>query len=302
MRVVLVGLGNQGKKRQRVAGDDLVATVDPFQGDATYRHIEQVPLQIFDAALVCTPDKDKVATLKYLLSNNKHVLVEKPLITANEAELNELRDIASERRIACYTAYNHRFEPHIARMNRLIRDGILGDIYSARFYYGNGSAKDVKNSPWRDTGMGVLADLGSHLLDLVAFFWGQREDKFEKWSFNRFENRALDHVIFGASQTPVVELEATLLSWRNSFRVDVYGETGSAHIDCLCKWGPSCFTSRKRILPSGKPDEETLIIEHTDLTWEHEYRHFMELCQSGINYLDKDIWINRILYSMVEAE
>lgn len=294
-----MGLGNQGKKRRSVAGDEVVATVDPFQEDADYRHIDQVPLELYDAALVCTPEKDKITILKYLLANSKHVLVEKPLIASNEADLSDLKEMASERRIACYTAYNHRFEPHLARMKRLVCEGALGEIYLAKFFYGNGSARNVRNSPWRDEGMGVLADLGSHLLDLVAFFWGHRDGKFEKWSFNRFENRAFDHVAFGSGQAPVIELEATLLSWRNSFRVDIYGDAGSAHVDCLCKWGPSRFTSRKRVMPSGKPDEETLIIENADPTWDCEYRYFKKLCRDGSNLLDNDIWINRILHSLV---
>ena len=34
MRVVIVGLGVQGRKRAKVAGRDLVATVDPVVSDA----------------------------------------------------------------------------------------------------------------------------------------------------------------------------------------------------------------------------------------------------------------------------
>ena len=43
MRVIVVGLGVQGKKRQAVAGDEVVATVDPVHPEATYQKIEDVP-------------------------------------------------------------------------------------------------------------------------------------------------------------------------------------------------------------------------------------------------------------------
>ena len=36
----------------------------------------------------------------------------------------------------------------------------------------------------------------------------------------------------------------TLLSWRNHFTCDIFAENGSAHIESLCKWGPSTFTLR----------------------------------------------------------
>ena len=78
MGVVIVGLGNQGRKRQRIAGNDVTATVDPVNEDAQYRRVEDVPLESYDRALVCTPDSDKIGILRYLLTNGKHVLVEKP--------------------------------------------------------------------------------------------------------------------------------------------------------------------------------------------------------------------------------
>ena len=85
MKVVVVGLGIQGRKRLAVAGPDVVATVDPVAPGASHRAIEAVPLDSFDAALVCTPDQPKLELLRYLLTHRKHVLVEKPLL-AQDAE------------------------------------------------------------------------------------------------------------------------------------------------------------------------------------------------------------------------
>lgn len=104
---------------------------------------------------------------------------------------------------------------------------------------------------WRDEGLGVLGDLGSHLLDLALFLFGSSKAEFELWGANRFETRSLDHVLFGSMGSPFLQLEATYLSWRNTFTADVFGSLGSAHIDCLCKWGPSTFTLRERKFPSG---------------------------------------------------
>src|SRR3546814_18252196 len=55
MRCIVVGLGVQGHKRRRVAGADFVAAVDPVHPEATYRHISDVPLKNYDAALCCPP-------------------------------------------------------------------------------------------------------------------------------------------------------------------------------------------------------------------------------------------------------
>ena len=280
MRVVVIGLGNQGRKRRTIAGSEVVATVDPYVNQADCHAIDEIPLDAYDAALVCTPDDTKIGLLTTLLGNGKHVLVEKPLL-GSPAALEALIELARTREVVCYTAYNHRFEPHFIRMKETLASGALGQIYLCRLFYGNGTARDVRNSPWRDRGAGVLPDLGSHLLDTVLDWFGAIAGPLTVWSANRFENRAYDHLAFGVRGRPSLEMEITLLSWRNHFTADVYGEHGSAHIQSLCKWGPSTFVRRTRVLPSGRPPEEAVVLVQPDPTWAAEYQHFKRLCQAA---------------------
>jgi predicted dehydrogenase len=291
----VVGLGVQGHKRRAVAGKDAVATVDPIHPDAGYKRVEDVPLASYDAALVCAPDEVKIGLLSYLLGHGKHVLVEKPLFAARTDELRRLKDLAASQRVTCYTAYNHRFEPHFVRMKQVIDSGRLGRIYCIRMFYGNGTARLVRDSAWRDQGAGVLPDLGSHLLDTAQFWLGKRFSGLRVHSANRFENRAFDHVSFGANGDPVLQFEVTLLSWRNHHYTDVLAEKGSAHIESLCKWGPSTFTLRERQLPSGRPNEEAVTLVQPDPTWLAEYQHFKRLCEAGDSNIDNDIWMNEAL-------
>src|SRR5262249_42235245 len=96
MRVIVVGLGIQGRKRLRVAGDEAVGTVDPVNAEARWRRVEDVPLASYDAALVCTPDAPKLAILRHLLSHGKHALVEKPLFAADDGALAALQRVARQ--------------------------------------------------------------------------------------------------------------------------------------------------------------------------------------------------------------
>jgi scyllo-inositol 2-dehydrogenase (NADP+) len=295
MKVIIVGLGIQGRKRLSVANKEVVATVDPFSLDATYSSIEQVPLNSFDAALLCIPDAPKIEIITYLLKNSKHVLVEKPLFAAQTSELEKLRDLSVSNKVACYTAYNHRFEPHFVGMKQLIESGSLGRIYAVKMFYGNGTARLVRDSDWRDRGAGVLPDLGSHLLDTMLFWFGSGVRDFSIHSSNRFENRAPDHVVFGSNSAPNIDMEVTLLSWRNHFYTDIFAENGSAHISSLCKWGPSQLIVRERQLPSGRPNEKIVTLAQSDPTWDLEYAYFKNLCETGDNNIGNDIWINQVL-------
>ena len=297
MRIVVAGLGIQGHKRRRVAGTDFIAAVDPHNTEAEYRSIEDVPLANYDAVLACIPDEPKIEILDYVLSNAKHVLVEKPLWAADEEAILRIETTARKNRAVCYVAYNHRFEPHFLRLRDVVASGTLGALYHCRMFYGNGTARLVRESEWRDKGAGALPDLGSHLLDTAQFWFGDLGEDFRVVSSRCFENRAPDHVVLASrASKPQLELEMTLLNWRNHFTCDLFAENGSVHIQSLCKWGPSSFTLRRRVLPSGRPPEETVTLVQDDPTWELEYAHFKELCNGDyVTDLSNDIRINRML-------
>jgi predicted dehydrogenase len=302
MRVIVVGLGVQGVKRRRFAGDDFVASVDPVNPEADYRSAYDVPLDAYDAVLACLPDEPKVELLTWFLSKGKHVLVEKPLWAPKNEDIRTLEEIARVNGVVCLTAYNHRFEPHFIRMRDLIASGDLGTIYSCRMFYGNGTARLVRDSAWRDQGAGVLPDLGSHLLDTARYWFGDLGDSFRVIACHRFENLAPDHVIIGSEKTrPRIELEMSLCMWRNHFSCDILAEKGSAHIESLCKWGPSTFTHRVRVLPSGRPSEQTMTLVQDDPTWALEYTHFKQLVESGARSdLSNDLWLQQTIRRLGE--
>ena len=293
MRIIVVGLGVQGLKRRVAAGNDFAAAVDPDVRGARFTRVEDVPLSEYDAALICVPYKPKANIIRWCLEHDKHVLIEKPLWVEDEAQLGEIEALANDRGLVCYTAYNHRFEPHIERMRALIAGGSLGRIYSCRMFYGNGTARGVRNS-WRDK-YGVLWEIGPHLLDLAREWFGERG--FGVISAHTHENASADHAVIGCDAFgPRIELEMTFLSWRNTFTVDVIAEHGSVHIDGLMKWGTSRFTKRTRVLPSGVPPEESIELIGDDPTWTIEYEHFKRLCSAKHRAdLSNDLWIHRTM-------
>ena len=295
MRIIVIGMGVQGNKRYAVAGSDVISTVDPVWPGADFKAIQDVPLESFDAALCCIPDQPKFEIISYLLSNKKHVLIEKPLWVNEEKKIIELEKLAIDNNVQCYTAYNHRFEPHFKTMKSLIKSGDLGEIYRCRLFYGNGTARLVRDSKWRDKGAGVLPDLGSHLLDTIQYWFGYPEGKFRIVSCSSFENNSLDHVVVGCEGScPKIELEMTFLQWKNHFTCDIFAENGSGHIISLCKWGPSSLIIRKRTFPAGRPSETVETLVDDDPTWELEYEYFCKLClENKPTDLRKDLWLSK---------
>ena len=96
-------------------------------------------------------------------------------------------------------------------------------------------------------------------------------------------------------------MEMSYCMWKNNFTCDVIGQKGSAHISSLCKWGPSIFTYRKRVYPSGKPYEYKTILKCSDPTWNLEYQYFKKLINSKKKTdLSNDLWIYKKLNQIVK--
>ncbi len=298
MKTLIIGLGNQGKKRKKNLNLDYVASVDPFNKDAEYEKIEHVDLKIYDSVMLCVPDNKKKELIHYCLKNKKHILVEKPL-NLKSSELRYMEKLSKKNQTILYTAYNHRFEPNFINVHKYLNKKTLGKFYSCKMFYGNGTSKLVKNSRWKDSKMGVISDLGSHLLDTVNYFLKIKPKNFDLIFKKKFENKSPDHALFIYRGKSLIQLEVSLCMWRNTFKCDLIFEKGSIHVDSLCKWGPSKFTIRHRKFPSGKPREINKTVISPDPTWKKEYKYFKYLITNKINHgLSKDIWISEVLANL----
>ena len=296
-RIAIVGLGTQGKKRKPLIAKNFAFAVDPIVDDAEYTDIRQVPLDEYDCAFCCLPDSQKSETVSYLVENQKDVLVEKPIRFESVDHIQSLELLANDHGSYVYTAYNHRFEPHIRRMKDVIASGELGRLYSIKIFYGNGTARLVRDSTWRDSGSALLWDLGSHIYDIITYVFGFIPVGYDNCTFKCYENKTPDLLRISHSQGEInLLIEASYLCWKNHFSLEVFAENGSAHISSLCKWGPARFTLRKRVLPSGVPTEETVEITCPDPTWDLEHAHFLEGCSNKRKTdLSNDVNIARLL-------
>lgn len=301
MKYGIVGFGNQGIKRKKfIKKKDLIFTYDKFNKKADYNDLNELPLEKIKSIFLCVPDKKKYKLIRYFLNHGKHILVEKPLILKNK-QFNELEKICLKKKLNVYTAYNHRFEPHLVKLKNILVQKKLGKIYYMNIFYGNGTAKLVKKSYWKDNYFGVLADLGSHLIDLVSFLFPKNIFEYELIDKFKFENRTNDHAIFISKKGDIKVLcETTLNMWKNTFRLDVIGQKGSAHINGFCKWGPSKLTVRSRILPSGKPKEKNYIIKMKDPTWTRELNFFKKISSKKKCSLKKDKFIAKQILKLTK--
>ncbi len=127
-----------------------------------------------ECAVISTPTNTHYDIAKYFIAKGTSIFVEKPfgLNFNNGQELNEL---AKEREIENQVGYHNRFISTFNYVKKLLVNEVIGDVY--HFYAEvNGPAfiKESKTS-WRsktNEGGGCLLDYGSHLINLVNYFFG----------------------------------------------------------------------------------------------------------------------------------
>jgi scyllo-inositol 2-dehydrogenase (NADP+) len=297
MRYIIIGYGNIGKKRHKVLDGKCVAIVDPFLEDAEYGDCKEVPLDIYDAAVVAVPNAAKTDILEYLLTHKKHALIEKPLLFSDEQVARRLYSIASSNGVIWYTSYNHRFEPLVMRLKEFLEKRAIGKPYFANFIYGNGTVQNIMGT-WRDAGYGVLEDLGCHLLDLAAYLFPEHQRGYRVTGGGNFEAKTLDYCAFSTLDGYFRFLCSTLM-WKNTFRIEVFGSKGSLHLDGLHKWNGSRLIHRERVLPSGIPIEKSLVSSGEDSSWDKDIAHFEEMVSLGESSYENDMYISESINTLI---
>lgn len=199
---------------------------------------------------ISTPNICHYGTLKKAIAAGKHVYCEKPLCVTY-AEAAEIASLAKSAGITGQVVFNNRKLAPIIRAKQLIEEGKLGRLLSFRSAYLHSSCADInKNAGWkqnRDSGGGVLYDLGSHAIDLVYYLCGEFESvngaaqiaypvrkgpDGAPWETNADEAFYMTAKLkCGAFGT----VEANKIAWgtNDDFRFELYGEKGAIRFDLM---------------------------------------------------------------------
>jgi predicted dehydrogenase len=143
------------------------------RGTTDFREITENPnIDIVDIA---TPNNQHFEVLVSAIKNNKHIYCDKPLVVdAKEAKVIE-ELLPNYKGISQMTLHN-RYFPVTLRAKELIEEGAIGEILEFNGCYLHSGNVD-RNAPLRwklsgSCGGGVVADLGSHIIDLMQYLMG----------------------------------------------------------------------------------------------------------------------------------
>lgn len=203
---------------------------------------ELVKLDRLDAVDICTPNQFHHEPAIAAAEAGKHVMVEKPIAISGKLG-QQMVDAAAQAGVILQVGCNTRFTSGAQALKRFIDAGEFGEIYHARAVaFGRRripGASFVKKST---AGVGVLADIGVHILDRILWLVGYPKPTVALGSaFAKFGGRE-DYINLTSWAAPwdpkdfgVEDFAAAIVKFENGMQVVI--ETGWAgNVDSL---GPS---------------------------------------------------------------
>lgn len=159
---------NTAEAGRALIGADLAIT--------DFRQITENP--DIDIVHICTPNHLHKNALLSAMEHNKHIYCDKPLV-ASLSEADEIQEALHQYHGTAQMTFQNRFFPATIRAQQLIQEGFLGKILEFRCcYLHSGNAEPTAPLKWKltaEAGGGVIADLASHVLDLMHFMVGDYE-------------------------------------------------------------------------------------------------------------------------------
>lgn len=141
-----------------------------------YSHpIELVKNPDIEVVIVATPpalhEEHAILAAKY----RKHILLEKPM-TSSAAEMKNIIRYCKRYRVKLMSAFVMRFIDAIQTARELVQGELLGELSYAGGYMGINASRVQREwleDPFVSAG-GAVADLGSHMLDLLEYVTGKK--------------------------------------------------------------------------------------------------------------------------------
>ena len=162
--------------RRRETAEAGAALVGAAHAVTDYRRVTEE--SDVDIVHICTPNHLHKDALLSAMACGKHIYCDKPLV-ATEAEADEIASALPDYHATAQMGFQNRFFPATLRARQLVDEGFLGEVLEFRtaFLHG-GSADPSAPLKWKlsaSAGGGVIADLASHVLDLVHHLLGDYE-------------------------------------------------------------------------------------------------------------------------------
>lgn len=195
MNFLIAGCGSIGQRHMRnliALGQGVIgfepdprkrASIEKEYGVTCYDDLDEALDQELDAVFVCSPTSTHIPIALKAAEEGKHLFIEKPLSNSLE-DVDKLGRIIEKKHLVCFNACNTRFFPSLKLAKRLIDEGRIGRVLSARVecgfylpYWHPYEDYRMGYSAKKSLGGGVILD-DIHELDSMLWLFGKVKEVF----------------------------------------------------------------------------------------------------------------------------
>jgi predicted dehydrogenase len=195
-----------------------------------------------DAAIIALPTHLHLQCAIRTAEAGKDIFLEKPMARTVE-EAKEIISVAQKHSVKLMIGYPLRFNKTFRTIKEKINNGLLGDVENAHatyvgsgpfFHRAEGYAPVPVPEWWFNkelTGGGVLIDLGSHIINLLRWYFGEITDikSYFGHRFNMdFEDSAICLAKFDSGTVAVINVG--WFSQEYTLRIDLLGTVKSISV------------------------------------------------------------------------
>ncbi|MCL3780542.1 oxidoreductase [Prolixibacteraceae bacterium JC049] len=212
MNKIKVGIASYGMSGKVFHGPSL-KVLDEYEVVGVFERTKNISEELFPEAKICrtfeelielegielivvnTPDHLHYEMTLKALNAGKHVVVEKPF-TRTEEEAVELIQLAKEKNLVLSVYQNRRYDGNYRTIKSILDQQLLGRMVECEIHYDR-YRTFINEGSWKEEGderVGVLFNLGSHLVDQVLQLFGKPKSITAKLAKIRDNSRVNDYM------------------------------------------------------------------------------------------------------------
>ena len=159
--------------------------------DSIEKVIENKAIEL---VVINTPNETHFEFTTRALEAGKHVVVEKPF-TVSSNEASKLIALANKVNRVITVFQNRRWDGDFLTLQQVVKEGLVGKLAELETHYDR-YRNYVEENTWKEEakpGVGILYNLGSHMLDQVLVLFGSPDEVDARMGIHRPQGKVEDY-------------------------------------------------------------------------------------------------------------
>lgn len=194
---------------------------------------------LVDAVIVCTPSVMHYDVCKMAAENGINVFCEKPF-TTSPAQALELADLFEGKGLVNQVGYVYRFDAVFGKVKEMLDQQLIGKVVHTNVQFLSSTISKMQpKKGWRskrENGGGATYEMGSHVIDLMEFFFGKPQ-KIIGSLMNQVYSEAVEDIseaqmVYNGGMSANIHVNWSDYTYRKPMlKLDIHGTKGKIQAD-----------------------------------------------------------------------